>query len=405
MNYLLLEKIQTENHAKICIFGAGKIGRTWAYDILTCAGFEIDCYCDNKMAADTEIREGVKTISFDLLCSNKEDYIIFVAINEKIQGEIKKQFDENGITNYVMMGFLFLQEFCESVIGSKDKNKLEQYRFVVDDKEFTKRQFRVNLGYELNIENPKTFNEKLQWLKLYACKPEYTSLVDKYEFKRYIEEKLGKEYIIPTLGVWDNLDDIDWNKLPEKFVLKCTHDSGSVTICKDKSNFDIEKKCYFLDEMLQHNYYWNCREVPYKNVKPRIIAEEYMQDGDSETLNVYKVFNFHGVPKLIQVIQNDKTPQEAIDYFTPKWELMKMRQNYPNSRTPLSKPKLLNQMLKLAEMLSEGFPFLRTDFYIVNEQIYVSEFTFYSDAGMAKFEPEEWDLILGDWMNLSDLNV
>ncbi len=178
MEYLTLEKVIKENERKICVFGAGKIGKTWAYDILTCVGFEINCYCDNKISAGTEIRDGIKTISFNDLC-NEKNYLVFIAVNEKIQDEIKQQFEENGITNYIMMGFLFFKEFCESVLYSKNEAVWERYKIIVDDKEFLKRQLQHSVGYELDIDNPKTFNKKLQWLKFHDRNPQYTKLVDK----------------------------------------------------------------------------------------------------------------------------------------------------------------------------------------------------------------------------------
>jgi len=196
------------------------------------------------------------------------------------------------------------------------------------------------------------------------------------------------------------VDEIEWDKLPEQFVLKCTHDSGSVAICKDKEEFDSKEVKEKFRLALNYNYYWPYREWPYKNVKPRIIAEEYMKEEGFKTLNVYKVFNFNGKPRLFQVIQDDKTSEETIDYYDTQWNRLELRQNYPNSKNPLQRPEQLNEILSLAEKLSRGIPFVRTDFYVINGKVYVSEFTFYSDAGMAKFYPDKWDSILGDYLDL-----
>lgn len=261
-------------------------------------------------------------------------------------------------------------------------------------------KYRALVKKKLNLKNPKTFNEKLQWLKLYDRKPIYTTMVDKYAVKDYVAERIGEEYIIPTYGVWDTVDEIDFDSLPDQFVLKCTHDSGGLVICRDKSKLDIEAAKARLARGLKRDYYSQSREWPYKNVKPRIIAEKYMQDGNKTVLPVYKIFNFSGIPKLIQSIQNDKAPDESIDYFDTQWNLLDLRQNFPNSKHPLEKPEQLKKLIELSAQASKGFPFLRTDWYVVNGEVYFSEFTFYSDAGLASFEPACWDSKLGEWIEL-----
>ena len=268
----------------------------------------------------------------------------------------------------------------------------------IPDKIYIQMAYRIAMKKKLDLKAPETFNEKLQWLKLYDRKPEYTTMVDKHEVKQHIAEKIGPEYVIPTLGVWNRFEDIDFDSLPKQFVLKCTHNSGSIVICQDKSMLDKELAGKKLSNRLKLNYYWGNREWPYKNVKPRILAETYMQDGDKQCLPVYKVFNFNGEPRIIQAIQNDKTENETIDYFDTQWNLLPLRQNYPNSTVPLEKPEQLEQMLQLSKTLSKGFPFIRTDWYVINNRLYFSEYTFYSDSGMAKFQPEEWDRKLGKWI-------
>lgn len=271
------------------------------------------------------------------------------------------------------------------------------------DEAFLKRKYWLSFHKELNLEDPKTFSEKLQWLKLYNRKPVHTTMVDKYAVKDYVVEQIGQSYIIPTLGVWDSFDDIDFDALPDQFVLKCTHDSGGLVICRDKSKLNMAATRKKLEKSLKRNYYYASREWPYKNVRPRILAETYMQDGDNLSLPVYKIFCFDGEPKLIQSIQNDKTPQESIDYFDSKWNRLELRQNFPNSETPLPKPENLEKMLELARRLSKGFAFLRTDFYVINGCVYFSEYTFFSDSGLAKFHPDHWDRKLGDWIKLPSL--
>lgn len=273
--------------------------------------------------------------------------------------------------------------------------------WLFSDEFLIKCAFKRRMGYIPDLKKPTTFNEKLQWLKLYDRKPEYATMVDKYAVKKYVSNIIGEDYVIPTLGVWDKFEDIDFDSLPDQFVLKTTHDSGGVVICKDKANFDFDAAKRKINHSLKRNYYLYAREWPYKNVPKRIIAEKFMKDREYETLNVFKIFNFGGVPKIIQVIQNDKTKDETIDYFDTEWNLLDMRQNFPNSEKSLPKPETLPVMLELARKLSaNNKTFLRTDFYEINGKVYFSEFTFFSDAGFAKFYPEYWDKTLGDWINL-----
>ena len=275
------------------------------------------------------------------------------------------------------------------------------------DEKYLKMRFKAAMGRQLNLTNPKTFNEKLQWIKLYDRKPIYTTMVDKYLVKKYVSDRIGAAYVIPTLGVWDSFDEIDFESLPNQFVLKCTHDSGGLVIVRDKAKFDRNVAKQKIERSLKKNYFFQGREWPYKNVVPRIIAEKFVQDGNSQNLNVYKIFTFNGKPKLIQMIQGDKTEDETIDYFDVEWNLLELRQNFPNSKNPIKKPLTLNEMLALSERLaeSENTQFLRTDFYEVNGKVLFSEFTFFSDSGFAKFSPDKWDYVLGSWIALPEKTV
>ena len=395
--YLELEKIRENHKGEVCIFGAGRMGRYEGYELIKAAGFKVDFYCDNHVSAGTVIRDGIEVKDIKYLYSKAADVLVFLCMGPNDCKKVMTQIEEHNIERHVCADMQVIHSVLRSVEAADDETK-KRYHALYDDNNYLKILFFIRTGKELNLQNPQTFNEKLQWLKIHNRKPEYTRMVDKFEFKNYVEEKLGSGYTIPTIGVYDSVDEIEWDKLPEQFVLKCTHDSGSIAICRDKKEFDIDIDTKFLRERLSVNYFWYSREWPYKNVKPRIIAEQYMQDGDNETLNVYKIFNFHGVPKLIQMIQNDKTPEETIDYFDTDWNLLELRQNYPNSEKPLPRPQKLEEMLSLARKLSEGIPFVRTDFYVINGKVYVSEFTFFSDGGMAVFHPEKWDKILGEWI-------
>ena len=274
------------------------------------------------------------------------------------------------------------------------------FRFM-PDKAYLRMIYRAELGKKLNLENPSSFNEKLNWKKIYDRKSIYTVMADKYLVKKYVPKKIGEECVIPLYGVWNHFQYIDFASLPDRFVLKSTHDCGGVVVCKDKKQIDLKKLEAFFEKRLKKNYFWWRREWPYKNIVPRIIAEEYVQDCDKEYLPVYKFFCFHGVPKIIQSIQNDKQKDETIDYFDTEWNLLDLKQNFPNSKNPLSKPEKLEEMVEIASKLSEGHDFIRVDLYVINCEIKFSEFTFYSDAGINVFTPEYWDEKLGSWMTIS----
>jgi len=289
-----------------------------------------------------------------------------------------------------------------SIISAAMRNfAMSSISHLIPDKAFLKIQYRANMGKKLNLKSPKTFNEKLQWLKLNNRKPLFTQMVDKYGVRKFVAEKIGEEYLIPLLGVWDDAESIDFVSLPEQFVLKCNHDSGSVIVCKDKDAFDKQAAVKKLNEKLSRDMFYWSREWPYKDIKRKIICEKYMKDGNFDNLNVYKIMNFNNGEQIIQVIQDDKTQEESIDYFDTNWNRLEMKQNFPNSKTPLEKPKNLGIMLELASRLSDGFPFLRTDFYEIEGKVYFSVFTFFSDAGMCSFTPEKWDEELGKRVDLS----
>lgn len=267
------------------------------------------------------------------------------------------------------------------------------------DEAFLKRKFRLNMGYELDLEDPKTFNEKLQWLKLYDRKPLYTKLVDKYEVRKYIAEKIGEECLIPLVGgPWNSPDEIDFTALPDQFVLKCTHDSGGVIICKNKSAFDIPAAKAVLNKHLKRNFYWANREWPYKDVPPRIIAEKYMEDETGE-LRDFKVFCFNGTPRMMY-ISRDAAVDTTTDFFDMDFNHLPIRMKDPNSAILPAKPEGFEEMRRIASVLSEGIPHVRTDFYCVNGKIYFGELTFYHNGGFTGIKPEEWNYKVGDWLKL-----
>jgi len=271
---------------------------------------------------------------------------------------------------------------------------------LIPDKPYLKLKFRASMDRKLNLKNPQTYNEKLQWLKLYDRKPEYTTVVDKYDVKAYVAERIGWEHIIPTLGVWDTVEEIDFDALPDQFVLKCTHDSGGLVICKDKSKLDIPAAKRKLNKALKSDFYYVGREWPYKNVKPRIIAETYMEDATTGDLRDYKFFCFDGVAKAVRVDTERGTGDVKMDFFDREQNHMPFERNHPNAKITPKIPENFPEMLKLADKLSEGFYHLRVDLYSVNGKIYFGELTFFAANGMAPFYPDEWDTVFGQWINL-----
>ena len=271
------------------------------------------------------------------------------------------------------------------------------------DKQFLKVVYRLRMGKKLNLKNPQTFTEKLQWLKLYNRKPEYTKMVDKYEVRNYIKEKLGadaEKYLIPLIGVYDSLNDINFDELPNQFVIKCTHDSGSVFICKEKSKLEIKKLRKKISKCLKFNYYYLGREGPYKDVKPRIIIEKYMEDESKQELKDYKVFCFNSKAKYIQVDFNRFNEHKKNIYDTD-WNLTDIQFNYLSDRNKqIEKPNKLEKMIELAETLAEDIPFVRIDFYSIIDKIYIGEITFFPASGCGKFIPEKYDKIFGDMIKL-----
>ena len=266
------------------------------------------------------------------------------------------------------------------------------------DEMYLKFMFRLRMHRKLNLRNPKFFNDKIQWTKLYDRRPEYTTYVDKYAVKQYVAKKIGSQYIIPTIGVWDDFDDIDFDKMPDKFVLKCTHDSGGLVICNDKEKLDIEQARKKINKCLKRNYYWMGREWPYKDVPHRIIAEQYMADD----LRDYKLFCFDGVPRMTLVC-SERFTKDGLkeDFYDGAWNHLNVqRPAHGNAILPIQRPKQYELMKKLAAKLSEKMPFARIDFYEINEKVYFGEITFYPASGFEGFKPEEWDLKLGEWIKL-----
>lgn len=293
----------------------------------------------------------------------------------------------------------------------------KRYRFVIlankgvydnmQDEALLNRKYEAIFGKRLNLDNPQTFNEKLQWLKLYDRNPEYTIMVDKYKVRDYIKEKIGEEYLIPLIGVWDNPDDIDFDALPDKFVLKCNHNSGlGMCICKDKSKLNIENVKSELKKGLAQDYYLTGREWPYKNVPRKIIAEKYMTDtSDSSDFTDYKFFCFNGYVDCVMVCLERSSGDTKFYFFDRNWNLERLNtrgKNAPDGFT-ISKPSQMDKMFEIAAKLSKGLPFVRIDLYQSNDHIYFGEITFFPDSGFDANLLPETDKYFGNLIHLEDV--
>ena len=262
--------------------------------------------------------------------------------------------------------------------------------------------FRLRVGYRLDLKNPKKFNEKIQWLKLFNRNPLYTTLVDKYAVKQCIADKIGEQYIIPTLGVWNKFDEIDFDKLPNQFVLKCTHDSGSYIICKDKTKFDVDSARKKLSSALKRNYYFAGREWPYKNVSPRIIAEKYIEDRNGAFVD-YKFSCFNGNVDCVMVCLDRHINDVKFYFFDKNWNLKRLNvrgKNAPEGFT-IPKPSCMDEMFEIAAKLSKDIPFVRVDLFECDGKVYFGEMTFYPDSGFDANLLPETDDYFGSLIDLS----
>lgn len=308
-----------------------------------------------------------------------------------------------GISNAIKLFFHNNYQFrCDLI----DKLRMLGMLNWLPDDSFIKLVYRIHFNRHINLKKPESFNEKLNWLKLNYRHSIQSRMVDKCEAKAYVQEMIGEQYIIKNYGVWNSFDDIDFDQLPNKFVLKCTHDSGSIVICKDKANFDRLCARERITQSMNKNLFWWGREWPYKNVKPRILAEEFLEDSSDNDLKDYKFFCFNGKVKCYKIDFGRFTCHKA-NYYSPDGELLDISevvcQSDPTHNIEI--PTTINTMIQLAEELSKGFPFLRVDFYSVNNNIYFGELTFYPAAALSPFTKYESDLMLGQYLTLPNLNT
>lgn len=268
----------------------------------------------------------------------------------------------------------------------------------IPDKLFLAVKYRLIMGYWMDFNHPKTYTEKLQWLKLYDRHPSYTTMVDKLAVKKYVAQLIGEKYVIPTLGVWDRPEQIEWDILPDKFVLKTTHGGGNtgVVIVKDKKTINRSEVVNKLNKALKQDIYSRWREYPYKHVQKRIIAEQYLDDN----LKDYKFYCFDGKVELLLVASN-RTTTHNFDYFDMQFRHLDLTSVCgENSHNMIVKPANFETMIALAQQLSAGIPHVRVDMYNHQGEIYFGELTFYDSSGYDDLQSKEWNQRLGDWIVL-----
>lgn len=276
------------------------------------------------------------------------------------------------------------------------KKALMKFSKLLSDKTYLKMKFKQSTGENLNLKNPKTFNEKLQWLKLYARKNEQIKRVDKYKVRSYISNTIGEHYLIPLIDVFDKVEDINWEKLPNKFVLKCTHGSGSNIVCTNKLNLNKKETEKKLKKWMNENWFWYGREWPYKGLEPKIICEKYLGDNIID----YKFMCFHGDPKLIQIHQGRGSHNQTLDFYDKYWEKTDINRKTPTASEKIPKPEKLEEMLEIARELSKNEIHVRIDLYEVKQKVYFGEITYFTTSGFSVFEKRKHDELLGEWIKL-----
>ncbi len=368
----------------VIIFGAGKIGTCVAYILKAHKVSVAACFDNDLKKAGQKIWED---ISCGMPALISPDMPVLISIqDEQGRQEIRKQCEALGYQHIYVV----------------DIKQLYMYLDQLSDAEFLELQYFIRMdGKTLDLKNPQTFNGKIQWLKLYDHNPQYTVMVDKYQVKKYVAGIIGEEYMIPTLGVWDHWEDIDFARLPDQFVLKCTHDSGSTYIVRDKRDMDYQSVSKSFKQALQTDYYRIGREWAYKHVVPRIIAEPLIESKNNMDLLDYKLMCFNGRVRCSFVCTNRHSKKGLrVTFYDTDWKRMPFERHYPSDDIDCRRPDTYDEMVRLAEKLSADIPFARIDFYECDGRLYFGEITLYPGCGYEEFMPEEWDEILGSWLEL-----
>lgn len=292
----------------------------------------------------------------------------------------------------------------KKVLGKNFRRNMRYVLSFLPDKMFLQLHYFLTVGKFINFKNPQTYTEKLQWLKLNEKNVEYCNLVDKLAVRDHISAVWGEQHLFPLLGVWDSFDDIDFSSLPEQFVLKCNHDSGSTKVIKSKSSLrekDFKELRKHFNTRIKRDYFYACREYPYKNLNRHIIAEAYMIDESKpdKSIEDYKFFCFDGEPKIM-FVATERNIDVKFDFFDMDFNHLDIVNIHPQSNKSIKKPEKFDEMKEIAAMLSKGMKQVRIDLYELNGEIYFGEYTFFHGAGFGEFHPYEWELRLGEWIDL-----
>lgn len=403
--YLELEN-EIKKYNRIAIFGAGEWGKIYTYSILRNAAFragkKVDCFYDNLVAPGTLVKDDVAVHPIEELYEQNTDLLLFVGVGAKLREKISAQIEESHVAHFIVADEIFFTQICQSIEIAGGSVR-DEYGSLMDDGIFLKAVYEHNMGAPLDLKNPQSFNEKLNWLKIYDHNPLYTVLADKYSVKEYVASIIGWEYIIPTLGIYNCWEEINFDSLPEQFVLKCTHDAGSTILVKDKDRFDRREAQHVIEKCLKRNFYWIGREWPYKNIPPRIIAEQFIEsDSDKKDLIDYKFFCFNGVADNVMIVTDRATKEPRFYHFSKDWHLLKYNRRgraLPDDYT-MFKPDNMSQMFELVEQMSIGFPEVRIDLYNVNGKIYFGEYTLFNEGGFENGFDYKSDKHLGDLIEL-----
>lgn len=303
------------------------------------------------------------------------------------------------IAREVVHRFKFMMPLYKKLSGYKTRREGKY-----DDETFFKRRYKENTGKELNLDNPQTFNEKLLWLQIHDRNPVYTTISDKYLVKKWVAEKIGEKYVVPLIGVWDSVDDIPFDELPDEYVLKCNHDCGSVMVKRKGEKLDVKKVKKRFRKALKRNYYPVGRVWGYKNIVPKVFAEEYIKSIDKGFPIDYKIFCFDGEPKYTYCVSERETKTTRLDFYDLEWNHMPIFHRYPNSEKGVPKPKRWEEMLDIARKLSAGFPHVRVDLYEEPDgKILFGEMTLCTSSGTVNYEPEHYEYEFGSYINIEQV--
>ena len=381
---------KNSQNLKIIIYGAGAVGRQVMSQYYSYIDeLELLCFAVSDMTENQKHVLGIPVFKIDDLVQYKNEALVMISVSEKYQQEVTEHVTELGFKNvqyYTEQSKNY--KLIDKLIGNDYKKTLTTWYFWVT-------------GEELNWNNLKTYNEKIQWLKLYDQLEKKKYLADKYAVRDFIRDKIGEKYLIPILGCWDKAEEINYTNLPKEFVLKCNHGSGWNIVVNDKTQLDYDNVTKQLNSWINSNYaYISGFEMHYKNIKPKIIAEQMLHTEDGEDLKDYKVFVFNGRAKIIQV-DIDRCSNHRRNLYTRNWEYISEGICYPMAPDiKIEKPDCLDELIELSEVLGEGFRHVRVDFYIVDHQIYFGEMTFTHGSGTEKFTSEEFALKMGSWIEL-----